>query len=102
MPHGLLTANGLHPSCPPALRGCEYYGIRVSTGERKLFFRADAETALSWSPDSRLVAYVSAARVSEKTPWELTREMRRLRIRRLEDNMEYSFADFFGGDIHVV
>jgi hypothetical protein len=71
----------------------------VSSGERKLLFKADAETALSWSPDSRFVAYVSDARVSERTPWELMREIRRLRVNRLEDNMECSFADFFDGDI---
>lgn len=85
--------------CPPSLRGCNYYGIRVSTGEPKFFFKADAETGLSWSPDSRFVAYVSAASFSERTPSGLTREMRRLRVRRLEDTMEYSFADFFDGDI---
>jgi Tol biopolymer transport system component len=85
--------------CPPSLRGCAYYGIRVSTGEKKLLFKADAETGLSWSPDSRFVAYVSGAGRLERTPSEMAREMSRLRVRRLEDNAEYPCADFFDGDI---
>ena len=85
--------------CPPSLRGCAYYRIRTSTGEQRLFFTADDdETGLSWSPDSRYVAYVSMARLFERTPSEMVREMVRLRVRRLEDNVEYPCADFFDGD----
>ncbi len=86
--------------CPPSLRGCAYYGILNSTGEKKLFFAADAaESGLSWSPDSRFVAYVSGAGVLERTPLEMAREKVRLRVRRLKDNAEYPFADFFDGDV---
>ena len=85
--------------CPPSLRGCKYYGIRTSTNKQKLLFKTDGETGLSWSPDSRFVAYVNGASAFERTPPQQLREMRRLRVRRLEDNAEDSFADFFDGDI---
>jgi WD40 repeat protein len=85
--------------CPPSLSGCTYNGIQVSTGEQKLFFKSNGVTALSWSPDSRFVAYISGAGFFERTPSQQFREMVRLRVRRLEDNTEYPFADFFGGDI---
>lgn len=85
--------------CPPSLQGCAYKGIRVSSGEEKLFFRAEAQSSLSWSPDSRFVAYVSAASAAERKPSEMEREMLRLRVRRLDDGQESSFHDFFDGDI---
>ncbi len=85
--------------CPPSLRGCKYYGIRTSTNKQTLLFKTDGETGLSWSPDSRFVAYVNGANAFERTPSQQLREMRRLRVRRLEDNAEDSFADFFDGDI---
>jgi dipeptidyl aminopeptidase/acylaminoacyl peptidase len=86
-------------NCPPSLRGCKYYGMRTSTNEQKLFFKTDGQTGLSWSPDCRFVAYVNVASPFERTPPEQLREMLRLRVRRLEDNAEYSVADFFDGDI---
>jgi hypothetical protein len=38
------------------------------------------------------------ARLFERTPLEMVREMVRLRVRRLEDNAEYPCADFFDGE----
>jgi len=85
--------------CPPSLRGCKYYGIETSNNEQKLLFKKDGETGLSWSPDSRFVAYVDGASALEKTPSEQLREMLRLRVRRLDDGAELPVADFFDGDI---
>jgi len=85
--------------CPPSLSNCKYYGTETSTNEQKILFKTDGETGLSWSPDSRFVAYVNGATFFERSPSEYLREMRRLRIRRLDDNAEDSFADFFDGDI---
>jgi WD40 repeat protein len=84
--------------CPPTLRGCKYYGIETSTNEQKLLFKKDAETGLSWTPDSRFVAYVDGASALERTPSEQLREMLRLRVRRLDDGAEVPVADFFDGD----
>jgi WD40 repeat protein len=104
-------ADGGHPSwspdgnwiaflhCPPSLQGCAYKGIRVSTGEEKAFFQAEAMSSLSWSPDSRFVAYFSGARAAERSPSQMQREMIRLRVRRLADSQESSFHDFFDGDV---
>lgn len=85
--------------CPPSLRGCAYYRILTSTGEKKLLFATEAETGLSWSPDSRFVAYVSIAGITERKPWEMMREEVRLRVRRLEDGAEYPCASFYDGDM---
>jgi hypothetical protein len=84
--------------CPPSLRGCKYYGIRTSSGEKKLLFETTGETSLWWSPDSRFVAYVDGAGFFERTLSEQFREKRRLRVRRVEDGEEDWFADFFDGD----
>jgi hypothetical protein len=85
--------------CPPSLRGCKYYGIETSTNEQKLLFKKDGETGLSWTPDSRFVAYVDGASALERTPSEHLREMSRLRVRRIDDGAELPVADFFDGDI---
>jgi WD40 repeat protein len=86
--------------CPPSQRGCAYDRIRTSTGKQELFFKADTdETGLSWSPDSRFVAYASAAGLFERTPSEMLREMLRLRVRRLDDGAEYVCADFYDGEL---
>jgi hypothetical protein len=61
--------------------------------------RDDAETGLSWSPDSRFVAYVSAASSSERKPSEQMREIVRLHVRRLENSAEYPCTYFFDADI---
>jgi hypothetical protein len=85
--------------CPASLRGCKYYGIETSTNVQKLFFEKDGQTGLSWSPDSRFVAYVDPASLIEGTPLELLHGMLRLRVRRLDDGAEDSFADFYDGNI---
>jgi WD40 repeat protein len=74
--------------CPPSLRGCAYHLIRTSTGEDKVLFASDSGSALSWSPDSRFVAYVS---------FDFERGVERLRVRRLDDNAESSFDSFEAG-----
>jgi Tol biopolymer transport system component len=105
------VANGGHPTwspdgrwiaflyCPPSLRDCKYYGIETSTNKQKFFFAKDGQTGLSWSPDSRFVAYVDPASLLERTPPEQLREMLRLRVRRLDDGAEDSFTDFYDGNI---
>lgn len=85
--------------CPPSLRGCKYYGVEPSTNKQKLLFKKDGQTGLSWSPDSRFVAYVDIASALERTPSQQLREMLRLRVRRLDDGSEQPVADFFDGDI---
>jgi WD40 repeat protein len=85
--------------CPPSLVGCEYYAIRVKDGKQQLLFKPSfAEGGLSWSPDSRFVAYIGGANFSDSKPSSLLRETRRLRVRRLEDNVEEPFLYFFDGD----
>jgi hypothetical protein len=66
-----------------------YYAIRP-TGEdkRKLFHKKNVTSGLYWSPDSRIVAYVSLASVLEGG----IAETYRLRFRRLKDNSEDSVA----------
>jgi hypothetical protein len=66
-----------------------YYAIRPSGDERKLLFQAKgALTGLWWSPDSRIVAYVSRNRFFEG-PWKVMDVgMVRLRVRRLDDDSE--------------
>ncbi len=65
-----------------------YYAIRPSGNDKKLLFKKkDALTALWWSPDSRLVAYVSRNGLFEGRWWPPI-EQGRLRVRRLEDNAE--------------
>lgn len=72
-----------------------YYAIRPSGNEKKLLFKKkDALTALWWSPDSRLVAYVSRTRFLEGRWWP-PMEQGRLRIRRLEDNAEDWVANLY-------
>jgi Tol biopolymer transport system component len=83
--------------CPPSLR-CKYYLVSPSGNKKRLLFKSEAATSLWWSPDSRFVAYVNGARFFERTPHQLLREMVRLRVRRLEDGSDESFADFFDGD----
>lgn len=84
--------------CPPSLWGCKYYIVRSSGSERKVLFKSESATSLWWSPDSRFVAYVNGAHFFERTPSQQLQEMVRLRVRRLDDNSEASFADFFDGD----
>jgi Tol biopolymer transport system component len=89
--------------CPPSLRGCAYHLIRTSTGEDKVLFASDSGSALSWSPDSRFVAYASIARFYELKPseyplaFDFKHGVDRLRVRRLDDNAESSFVNFEAG-----
>ncbi len=85
--------------CPPSLRGCAYHVMGTSGGEQKVLFSTDGQTGLSWSPDSRFVAYVSIAGITERKPWEMMREVVTLRVRRLEDGAEYSCVNFYDGDL---
>lgn len=84
--------------CPPSLWGCKYYLVDSSGSEKRQLFTSESATALWWSPDSRFVAYVNGAHFFERTPAQQLREMVRLRVRRLDDDSESSFADFFDGD----
>jgi Tol biopolymer transport system component len=72
-----------------------YYAIRPSGNDKKLLFKKkDALTALWWSPDSRLVAYVSRNGFFEGRWWPPI-EQGRLRVRRLEDNAEDWVANLY-------
>jgi hypothetical protein len=51
------------------------------------------------APDSRFVAYIGGANFSDSKPSSLLRETCRLRVRRLEDNVEQPFLYFFDGDV---
>jgi WD40 repeat protein len=65
-----------------------YYAIRPSgVGRRELFRKKDVTSGLYWSPDSRIVAYVSQAGILEGGVL-LDVETYRLRVRRLQDNSE--------------
>jgi dipeptidyl aminopeptidase/acylaminoacyl peptidase len=85
--------------CPPTLYGCQYDELDPFTGTQKLIFKADGESGLAWSPDSRFASYVSGAGFLERKPSQEFEEMGRLRVRRLEDGAEVPYADFFDGDI---
>lgn len=59
-----------------------YYEIRPDGHERKkLFHHSDVYSPLWWSPDSRIVAYVTLARFALDNVYQL-------RVRRLEDHSE--------------
>jgi hypothetical protein len=73
--------------------GDTYYTIRADgTGKKKLFHKKGAESGLYWSPDSRIVAYVSLAGIMEGG----LVESNRLRFRRLEDDSE----ETIGADVN--
>jgi len=74
-----------------------YYVIRPDGQEKKLVFRKKyVQSALWWSPDSRLVAYVAVANpfVGGLT---LDIENYRLHVRRLSDNSDAWVANSAGG-----
>lgn len=71
-----------------------YYAIRPTESKGKVLFQEkNGVSGLWWSPDSRIVAYVSRPRIFEGgfLPWGA--ENYRLRVRRLEDNSEDWVAD---------
>ncbi|MGB8523619.1 MAG: hypothetical protein WCD43_11685 [Candidatus Acidiferrales bacterium] len=75
-----------------------YYAIRPTESQgRVLFQEKNGVSGLWWSPDSRIVAYVSRPRIIEGgfLPWEA--ENYRLRVRRLEDSSEDWVADGISG-----
>jgi hypothetical protein len=75
--------------CPSDLRNCTYEAMRPLGNERKELFKVEVQgSALWWSPDSRLVAYVSARGVLEKSPEVGFQELSRLWVMRLDDNSE--------------
>ncbi len=68
--------------------GDTYYAIRPDGQERKpLFRRKNARSALWWSPDSRLVAYLAVANPLAGS-LALDVENFRLHVRRLSDNSD--------------
>lgn len=71
------------------LDGNNYYAIHADgTGKKRLFHKKGSESGLYWSPDSRIVAYVSLAGIMEGG----IIESNRLRFRRLEDDSEDTVA----------
>jgi Tol biopolymer transport system component len=90
-----LIAAGKYPTWSPDgnwivfLNHDKYYAIHPSGAERHLLFKSwHSESGLFWSPDSRLVAYVSQARALEGGFLPSDVERYYLRVRRLEDNSE--------------
>jgi hypothetical protein len=68
-----------------------YYAVHADgTNRIKLFHKKGAESGLYWSPDSRIVAYVSLAGILEGG----SIESNRLRFRRLEDDSEDTVAAY--------
>jgi hypothetical protein len=66
-----------------------YYAIRPNGQERKkLFHRSGTESPLYWSPDSRIVAFVSPEGFFEGGWRAIDADNYKLRVRRLDDNSE--------------
>lgn len=87
---GRQIATGDSPSWSPDgnwiafLERNTYYAVRSSGAGKKVLFRKEnASSPLWWSPDSRIVAYVT---------WKVGSGVPRLWVRRLEDGSEYQVA----------
>lgn len=71
------------------LDGGTYYAVRPSGDDRKvLFHNSGAVSGLSWSPESRFVAYVSRVGILDGVLPPLDAELYQLRVRRLSDNSD--------------
>jgi hypothetical protein len=101
-----LLASGSRPTWSPDGKWISflvydeaYYAVRPNGDEKKLLFKAGVGvTDLQWSPDSQLVAYVSARGISERSLSEQFAELTRLRVRRLNDNAEMWFLNLTDRD----
>jgi WD40 repeat protein len=77
-----------------------YYAVAPSGENRKELFKASgALSGLWWSPDSRIVAYVSRNRFGEPPLIAVDVGWVRLRVRRLSDNSEDWVAQL--SDAHI-
>lgn len=71
-----------------------YYAIHPDgRGLKKLFHKSGSYSGLLWSPDSRIVAYVSQVGFFEGQWRYIDAEIYKLRVRRLEDNSEDWLAE---------
>jgi WD40-like Beta Propeller Repeat len=76
-----------------------YYSIAPSGDKRKVLFqKTDPYSGLIWSPDSRIVAYLSLNGLFER-PIIMDVEPVRLRVRRLSDNSEDWLAQLFSTNL---
>ena len=100
-----VLAKGTEPTWSPdgnwiAFRDHDtYYAIHPDgQARKKLFHKSNAVSGLFWSPDSRIVAYVSIAGILEGG-FSIDVEKNRLRVRRLADNSEDWVADDVGAGV---